>query len=202
MLKWKKHKPQFEFAAYELDTTRQGHFQFIYDMVRNTKPNLMVELGSSVDGSFFSMCQAIKDDGFPAQVVTVGKQSGEIHNTIKTIRDYHYQDIGHVVDSNFNEAARLFIDESIDFLQFESGPAFIRHDYELWLKKLKPGGTVLINNILDPGIGSFWGDLKRRNPTLEFSHSEGLGVVFPKGVPSHLLHLVLGDKKRIQAIYD
>lgn len=203
MLKWTKHTPNFEFMTYQLNAPRQGHLQFIYDMVRNTKPNLMVELGTTLDGSFFSMCQAIKDDGFPAQAVTVSRRHDPVYDTIKTIRDYHYPSIGHLLTADFDSAASHFINESIDILQIDSSPtsAAIRHDYDKWLTKVKPGGAVLVYNILAPEIGSFWGDIKRRYPSLEFTHSEGLGVVFPKGVPPHLLHLVLEDKKRIQAIY-
>jgi len=204
MLKWTKHKPNFEFTDYGLNAPRQGHLQFIYDMVRNTKPNLMVELGTSLDGAFFSMCQAIKDDGFPAQAVTVSNRQDPLNDTIKTIRDYHYRNIGHLLTSDFDSAVSHFINESIDILQIDSAPTSdaIRHDYDLWLSKVKPGGAVLVYNILAPEIGSFWGDIKRRYPSLEFTHSKGLGVVFPKGVPTHLLHLVLEDKKRIQEIYE
>ena len=207
MLKWKKHKPHFEFVSYGDSSVEDGHFEFIYDMVRNMKPNLMVELGSGKSETFFSMCQAIKDDGFPAQVVTVGgwqkNSHWEVSNTDKSIKDFLYQNIGHLVSSNAKEASNLFINESIELLHIDSSLSYtsISKDYELWLEKVKPGGAVLVHNIKESGIASFWGEVKRKYPSLEFGHSGGLGVFYPKGVPTHLLYMVLDDKKTIQGCY-
>ncbi len=67
-MEWVFHKPLFEYDNYKIISIKDnsawsGHRNFAYDLVRFMKPKKIVELGTHYGSSFFSFCQAVKDEG-------------------------------------------------------------------------------------------------------------------------------------------
>lgn len=81
----------------------------------------------------------------------------------------------------------MFADESIDLLHIDGYHTLdaVTHDFATWLPKLAPNGVVLFHDIAIRyagfGVFQFWEQARKNHPFLEFEHSAGLGVLFPKG---------------------
>ena len=58
---WEYFHPNFEFTNFlPIDSSAwSGHYFFGYDLVANTKPSILVELGTHKGNSFFSFAQEI-----------------------------------------------------------------------------------------------------------------------------------------------
>ena len=97
----------------------------------------------------------------------------------------------------FDEARTEVPDGSVDVLHLDGCHTYeaARHDYETWADSVRRGGVILFHDIAvrDPGRGfgvyRLWEELKARFPTVEFSHSFGLGVLFTSEPPSDLRRL-------------
>ena len=61
----------------------------------------------------------------------------------------------------------------------------IRHDFENWFPKVRPGGVVLLHDTAarhaEFQVWKLWEELARQYPHLEFHHSWGLGVLQKPG---------------------
>ncbi|MGG1368247.1 class I SAM-dependent methyltransferase [Priestia megaterium] len=218
-MEWIYHKPFFEYDNHKPSIMRLsawgGHRNFAYDLVRFMKPKLIVELGTQHGVSFFSFCQAIKDEGLLTSCCAIDTWQGDAHtglygkdvfNIVKKITDEYYKDIATLVPNTFDEALGLYQDQTIDILHIDGYHTFeaVSHDYETWLPKVKKNGIVLFHDIevksQDFGVYKLWDILKRQYPTLEFKHSYGLGVLFPKGYDK-IFEMVLQKKDELSRIY-
>lgn len=172
-----------------------GHRKFGYDLVRFKKPLTIVELGTHSGASFFSFCQAVKDEGLPTQCFAIDTWKGdphtglygeEIYQAVSRFTDEEYKGIGTLIRRTFDESLGLFQDDSIDLLHIDGYHTFqsVLHDYTTWHRKLKINSIVLFHDINvrrdDFGVYKLWEGLKQY-PHLEFEHCFGLGVLFPKG---------------------
>jgi len=219
-MEWTYHHPSFEYDKYHV-TIRDisawtGHRNFAYDLVRFMKPNRIVELGTHYGTSFFSFCQAVKDEGLSTSCYAVDTWQGDpqsgfynhqVLDTVKKINSKYYSDITSVlIPSTFDRAAALFKEQSIDLLHIDGYHSFeaVSHDYLTWLPKLSNKGVVLFHDIFvkHPGYGVhiLWDHLKKQYPSLEFTHSFGLGVLFPKGLKEEF-NKVLQKADEMQRIY-
>lgn len=173
-----------------------GHRPFAYDFIRFMKPRRIVELGTHCGTSFFSFCQAMRDEGVEGECIAIdtwvgdkhnGFYGGDVYETVSKIAAEQFPDIAILNRCTFDEAVTRFDNDSIDMLHFDGLHTFeaVSHDYELWLPKLRDHGTVLFHDIFvtegDFGVYRLWEVLKHQFPYLEFDHSYGLGVLFPKG---------------------
>jgi hypothetical protein len=193
---WKYYTPIFEYERKFLDLDRPwaGDKYFVYDLVRNLKPKKIVELGSEKGTSFFSMCQAVKDEKLKSELCAIDTWVGDKHsglykedvyeNFIKYINIYFPSLKIKVLRKLFDEARESFENNSIDLLHIDGlhTLAAVKHDYEGWASKVKPGGTILFHDISERdrgfGVYKFWSMLKKRGNSIEFRHSHGLGVMF------------------------
>lgn len=195
-------------AQFEADLTDpehrtgpwSGHRRFAYDLVRNGRPEVVVELGTHYGVSFFAFCQAVKDGQIAARLHAVDTWKGEEHSglygeevieLVRRVIQSHYADLDIGLHRClFDDALREFDDESIDLLHIDGFHSYeaVQHDFTTWLPKLAAGGVVLFHDV-DPasGYGSadYWRELAGKFPSLMFSHSFGLGVLFPKGADVH-----------------
>jgi hypothetical protein len=61
----------------------------------------------------------------------------------------------------------------------------VRHDFECWLPKVRPGGIILLHDtsvVADNfGVWRVWEELEKIFPAFAFQHSSGLGVILKHG---------------------
>jgi Methyltransferase domain len=197
---WVYHNPQFESDVYDPRilgvSAWVGHRKFAYDLVRFMKPNVIVELGAHWGTSFFSFCQAVKDGALPTTCYAVDTWQGDGHagfyddtvfNVVSHVVEKSYPNKTTLIRSTFDEALSHFESQSIDLLHIDGFHTLesVTHDYETWLEKMADNSIILFHDIVvrERGFGVYllWEQLKRAYPSIEFAHSYGLGVLFPKG---------------------
>jgi predicted O-methyltransferase YrrM len=191
---------QFSQAVFEyrklLDTTSEawaGHTRFAYDLVSNVKPKTIVELGTYKGTSFFAMAQAIKDEGLKTKLIGVDTWEGDIHTgfyqnqiykDVKKIKSSFYKNVQITLQQmTFDEALKEVKDHSIDVLHIDGLHTYeaVKHDFETWQDKVSETGIILFHDIHYKkrgfGVYKYWAELKKKYSTLEFMHSNGLGII-------------------------
>ncbi|NDI36225.1 class I SAM-dependent methyltransferase [Chengkuizengella sediminis] len=215
-MKWNYYSPTFLIEKYVSSSisTYNDHKKFSYDLVRNIKPKLVVELGTQWGVSHFSFCQAVKDDKIPAKCVAVdhwkgdphtGKYKENIYQKVKKISDIEFPKISTLMRTTFNEAVNSFEDNTIDILLIDGYHTFesVKHDYVTWFPKLSINSIVLFHDIAvkkdDFGVYKLWEMLKKHYPFIEFDHSFGLGVLFPKGCDDQF---IINQQDEFKKVYE
>ena len=183
--------PKLKFAYWE------GHRDFAYDLLQFVRPERLVELGSQYGCSLFSFCQAVRDFKLNTEINAVDMWSGDIGAEItgeevyalvqKTAATYYPEVNLHLFQMCFDDARTNFADNSIDILHIDGGHTFedVEHDFTTWLPKLKENGIVLFHDVyspIDQGSCDHWEKTKKEYDCyFDFTHSCGLGILFPKG---------------------
>ncbi len=172
-----------------------GHRLFAYDLVRFLNPELYVELGTYWGNSFFSICQAVKDHNLGTRCVAIDTWDGDLHtgsyetkvfDTVHEIISTYFNDLDvELIRSLFSQAVTQFSDESIDLLHLDGLHTYeaVCEDFQTWLPKLSKNGVVLFHDIADScdyGSVKYWQEISSEYPSLDFQHSWGLGILFPK----------------------
>ncbi len=204
---WKYFQANFEYEAIfnDVEWPWAGHKQFIYDLIRNLKPKTIVELGTHKGTSFFSMCQAMKDEGLKAQIFAVDtwkgdKQAGiydeSVIEEVKLIQNKYYSNVSSkLLRMTFDEANKLFNDKSISLLHIDGLHTYkaVRHDFDTWISKLTDNGIIIFHDIAekqdDFGVYRLWDEIKLKYSFLQFFHSHGLGVLFINRQSNHFIEL-------------
>jgi hypothetical protein len=168
-----------------------GHLPFAYDLVAMTKPSLFVELGTHYGESYFGFCQAVAEKFVPCSCYAVDTWMGELHSgfydesvydDVTAHNSSYYSDFSYLLRSTFDKALLNFADESIDILHIDGLHTYeaVSHDLRSWMPKVKPGGIVLLHDIMarhaDFGVWNAWQELTTVGEHFAFSHSWGLGV--------------------------
>ncbi len=190
-----------EFVGDVLDPDRAsamwaGHRWFAYDLIRWGRPELVVELGTQYGPSFFTFCQAVRDEGCVTSLHAVDTWKGDAFTGCTVTRSSRssgasmprrFADLDtHLHRCLFRDALDDFAPESIDLLHIDGCHDYdsVADDYESWLPKVAQDGMVLLHDVdpdTDMGSARFWKELASGHPSIEFTHSLGLGVLFPKG---------------------
>ncbi|WP_028546022.1 class I SAM-dependent methyltransferase [Paenibacillus taiwanensis] len=184
-----------------------GHRRFAYDLIRNSKPRMVVELGTFYGTSFFSFCQGARDENRSTHCFAIDTWQGDPHSgkydhigeqifqAVQAVTTREFPTIGTLVRCEFDTALPYFAMDCIDVLHIDGYHTYeaVHHDYTTWYPKLAPNGVVLFHDIAvranDFGVYRFWAELSGL-PHIEFPHSHGLGVLFPKGVPDYARDLL------------
>ena len=161
------------------------------------RPERLVELGSQYGCSLFTFCQAVRDFKLDTEINAVDMWSGDIGAEItgeevyalvqKTAATYYPEVNLHLFQMCFDDARPNFADNSIDILHIDGGHTFedVEHDFTTWLPKLKENGIVLFHDVyspIDQGSCDHWEKTKKEYDCyFDFTHSCGLGILFPKG---------------------
>lgn len=195
-MSWKYYKPKFEYEEkfQDLEWPWAGHKNFAYDLTRNTKPKVIVELGTHKGTSFFSFCQAVKDGKIGTSLYAVDTWKGDEHSgfydesvfeEVKEIKDVYYKNLDiRLLRKTFDEAVADFENESIDILHIDGLHTYeaVKHDFENWFSKVKTSGMILLHDTAekreDFGVYILWEDLKKKYKTIDFFHSHGIGMMF------------------------
>lgn len=198
---WKYYKPIFDYEKkyQDLESAWIGHGYFVYDLVRNLKPQRIVELGTHKGGSFFSFCQAVKDAKLKTELFAVDTWKGDkhtgtydqkMHKHIKNIKNELYSGVKiKLLKKTFDQAKTDFNNKSIDILHIDGFHTYraVKHDFNNWLQKIKPSGIVLLHDTHEKkdnfGVYRLWAELKKTHQTIEFFHSHGLGIIIKKNSP-------------------
>jgi len=196
-LEWELYNPNFEFIK-EFPAKSSpwfGHIFFAYDLVANTKPKLIVELGTYKGNSLFSFAQSIKDNNLNTTLHAVDTWEGDEHsgfygkdlftNFIKLQKKYYRKLDIQIHKTLFDNAVTEFKDNSINLLHIDGLHTYeaVKHDFETWLPKVnKNNGVIMLHDVCeirdDFGVYKLWEELQRKYKTVTFPHSHGLGVIF------------------------
>lgn len=196
MNQWKYFNPKFEYEE-KFQAWKQpwaGHMYFVYDLIRNLNPKVIVELGTYVGVSFFTMCQAVKDGQLDTKLHAVDTWKGDeqtrfydesIFDLFSKLKRSYYNDLNIILHrKTFDQALEEFPSNSIDFLHIDGLHTYkaVKHDFTAWNKKVKKGGVIFLHDTHMQRAGfevyKLWEEIKGKNKTLEFSHSYGLGILF------------------------
>lgn len=181
-----------------------GHVPFAHFAVARLRPRLIVEFGVEHGNSLFVFADALKWNKVAAgQVIGCDTWQGDIH--VGKQADWIFERVSHIAGSHetnielrrttTQECAPTFEDETVDLLHIDASHDYhsVRDDYESMVPKLAEGGIMLFHDIAafapEFGVWKLWDELRRQHPHLCFSHSAGLGVLAPKGVPASLSDL-------------
>jgi hypothetical protein len=172
-----------------------GHLPLAYWVVSETKPRVLVELGTHLGNSYFTFCQSVKENKLKTSCYAVdcwegdvqaGQYEQAVYTTVQNYNDANYRQFSKLLKMRFDEALHEIPDGTVDLLHIDGLHTYeaVRHDYETWLPKLSANGLVMFHDIAvereDFGVKKFWGELKKQYPcSLEFDHNHGMGVIFP-----------------------
>ena len=195
-MEWQYFKPKFQYEKVfpDLIWGWAGHKYFIYDFIRNIKPKIIVELGTHNGTSFFSMCQAVKDEKLPTKLTAIDTWKGDRHsgfydnsifNNVNKIKSTYYRKLKiRLLRKTFNQAVANFKDKTIDILHIDGLHIYeaVKNDYNNWFPKVKDDGFIILHDICektkDFGVYILWEELKKKFGTLQFYHSSGFGILF------------------------
>ncbi len=172
-------------------STWAHHQPFGYDLAAALRPRLLVELGTQGGLSYFTFCQAMKEQGVDGLAYAVDTWQGDEHTKAYDDEVYqsvakhnrHYNGFSYLMRMLFQDALRHFTDGTIDLLHIDGLHTYeaVSEDFRLWGPKVRPGGIVLFHDIrarlLDFGAWRFWDELEREHETFAFNHGFGLGVL-------------------------
>ncbi len=173
-----------------------GHIPFACDLVASLRPSVFVELGTHLGESYFAFCQSMVESGTTAKAYAVDTWEGDVHtgrygdDVFGEVDGYNrelYSNFSQLKRMTFDEAVRDFEDESIDLLHIDGLHTYdaVRHDFDTWWPKVKPGGMVLLHDSSvrqgDFGVWMLLDEVRQSLPTAEFFHSNGLGIIQKPG---------------------
>ena len=168
-----------------------GHVPFAMWLVEQHKPRLMVELGTETGVSLAAFCQAAAAVDLVCDIHGVDSWEGDSHTghyvgIYEDLRAYLSEKgygFVHLHRMLFDEALALFEDDSVDLLHIDGYHTYdaVRHDFESWRPKLSSRAVVLIHDIhvkkADFGVWKYWQELRQDYRSVDFKHSNGLGVI-------------------------
>ena len=193
---WEISYPYFEYSESFKDnaTPWAGHKCFGYNLIKNLEPELVVELGTWKGTSFYSFCQAAKDQKLKTKLVAIDTWQGDsqsgtygdhVFDEFKKLLSTYYGPVqASFMRQTFNEAVSSFADNSIDILHIDGFHTYkaVSNDFNTWKGKVKENGIILFHDISvkegDFGVYKFWEEIKGAYKNcLHFSHSHGLGIL-------------------------
>jgi hypothetical protein len=176
-----------------------GHLPFAHDLIAIQKPSLVVELGTHLGESYFGMCQAVEENGISCKCYAVDTWQGDpqagfydesVFAEVDAYNREHYSSFSKLLRMTFEAARDSFGEQTIDLLHIDGLHTYaaVRHDFDSWWPKVRPGGVVLFHDTAarhdDFGVWKLWEELSAQFPHFEFTHSWGLGVLRKPGAPA------------------
>lgn len=174
-----------------------GHLGFANDLIAALRPALIVELGTHYGESYFGFCQSVFENQLDCLCYAIDHWRGEQHagfygedvfEEVQRYNDTHYRTFSYLLRNSFDDAVKQFADESIDLLHIDGFHTYevSKHDFDTWLPKVKPGGIILLHDVVvrheDFGVWRLWEELTNGyTETFAFHHWWGLGVVRKPG---------------------
>jgi len=168
------------------------HAPFAFWLVEVSRPRVLVELGVHNGFSYFAFCQAIQQLRLGTRCYAVDTWKGDEHagfygeevfEDVRAYNDQFYSAFSALMRTTFNDAARHFIDGTVDLLHIDGRHRYedVKGDFETWRPRLSNRSIVLFHDTnirrLDFGVYRLWDELRAEYPYFEFHHGAGLGVL-------------------------
>ena len=199
-------KSAFLKVSYLVDSAWVGHIPFAFWIIEAVRPRIFVELGTHSGSSYFAFCQSIEHNHLPTKCFAVDTWQGDFHagfyddevfKAVSSLNKSHYHDFSTLLKMRFDNALSHFQSGSIDLLHIDGLHTYeaVRHDFETWFPKLSERAIVIFHDISirdrEFGVWKLWEEVSQIYPSIEFSHSNGLGVlIVGKGQPQEILDLL------------
>ncbi len=168
-----------------------NHLHFAYDLVAVLQPRVLVELGVDRGESYFAFCQSVTENETGTRCFGVDTWRGDQHaggydeTTFGQVSGHNranYEAFSTLIRDSFDTAGEQFEPESIDILHIDGlhTETAVRHDFDSWLPKVRPGGVILFHDVdvhsRDFGVWKIWAELQKRGRSWTFHDGPGLGV--------------------------
>lgn len=155
------------------------YYRFIYHLIRQMQPSLVVELGVCT-----GRCTAHMAAACPSATV-IGLDPRPDVNDIKLVSARYQNIIFRMSESTNRDELNQIEDKSVDLCLVDSDHYHdqVLHEFALWLPKMKTGGVMLFDDItLDDTMKLAWKHLGRMSPhlrrvSLPELHHSGFGAI-------------------------
>ena len=137
---------------------RLGHTVFAGLLMREVRPEILVELGTDSGNSYFAYCRSAVKNKIAVRCCAIDSREGEPQTgkygdaVFKTVNDYNkanYSSFSTLLRGRFDDFVNRYEDASIDLLHidgFHSCDA-VKHDFQTWIGKVRPGGLVILQEL-------------------------------------------------------
>ncbi len=181
---------RFDPVRYGLGAWTDNIF-FACDLVAQLRPRCLVELGTDRGESYFAFCQSALESETGTECFAIDHWQGDTHagsydeTTYREVAAHNrarYAAFSTLIRSTFDQALERFAPESIDLLHIDGHHTeeAARHDVDSWLPKLRPGGILLMHDVVVRGRGfgvwKVWADLGTRGRSFTFASAPGFGM--------------------------
>ena len=173
-------------------TSWGGHIPFLFCLIACLRPRVYAELGSHFGASYFAACQAMQLNNPSGKAIAIDLWQGDeqaglydesVFISFKNILNRKYSDVGDFLRMSFDDASKVFEDQSIDLLHIDGLHTYeaVKNDYETWRSKVTNNGVILFHdtNVFYGrfGVWKLWEEISAEAVTFEFKHTHGLGVM-------------------------
>ena len=173
-------------------TSWGGHIPFLFCLIACLRPRVYAELGSHYGASYFAACQAMQLNKSSGKAIAIDLWQGDEHagfygesvfRNFQYILNKKYSDVGDYLRMSFDDASRVFEEQSVDLLHIDGLHTYeaVKNDYETWRSKVTINGVIIFHdtNVLNGGFGvwKLWKEISAEAVSFEFKHTHGLGVM-------------------------
>lgn len=185
--------PLFELPPRVPPTWWWGHIPFMFVLFKNLNPRTYVDLGVHNGASLIAACASAKKYSADSELYGIDSWMGDaqasysdgpkIYTRLKKYIDENYPN-AKLIKKTFDEARQEFSEGQIDLLHIDGFHTYeaVKHDFSTWIDAMASDGVIIFHDThvmqADFGVHKFWQELKQEYTTIEFSHSQGLGVLF------------------------
>ncbi|MBP2256589.1 O-methyltransferase [Virgibacillus alimentarius] len=124
--------------------------EFLMQLIRLSKPNKILEIGSAIGYSALRMQEAYPK----TKITTIERDENRVQQAIKNIEKSHQSDNIHVIHGDaLNEINNLAArNEQFDVIFIDAAKGQYKRFFELSSSLIKPTGLIITDNVLFKGL--------------------------------------------------